>query len=315
MKRKAIIISISGKSLTKKEKKLISSQKPWGIILFKRNLSNYRQTKKLIKSIRLTMRDKKFPILIDEEGGKVCRLSNFFDNSPYSQKFFGDLYIKDDKFAVSVYKNYIFSICSVLKNLGININTVPVLDITYKKTHQIIGSRSYSNHLNVVKKLGSLCVKNYKNNKIANVIKHIPGHGRARSDSHKTLPVIRDGYKKLKNSDFNCFKGTKAYFGMTAHIIYKNIDNKNPATHSPSIINRIIRKEIGFKGVLISDDIAMRALKHDIVTNAKKSLKAGCNLVLYCSGNYKESFKLLKEMPLMDKFTAKKTSEFYKFLS
>ena len=120
--------------------------------------------------------------------------------------------------------------------------------------------------------------------------------------------------KSPPNALRNCFKGTKAYFGMTAHIIYKNIDNKNPATHSPSIINRIIRKEIGFKGVLISDDIAMRALKHDIVTNAKKSLKAGCNLVLYCSGNYKESFKLLKEMPLMDKFTAKKTSEFYKFL-
>ena len=162
--------------------------------------------------------------------------------------------------------------------------------------------------------MGSLCTKIYKKNKIATVIKHIPGHGRARSDSHLNLPVVNESYKKLNKLDFECFRGIQSYFAMTAHILFKSIDNKNPATHSKTIIN-IIRKKIGFKGIIISDDISMKALKYDIVTNAKKSIEAGCNLALYCSGNYNDSLKLLKEMPLIDKFTIKKTSEFYNFLS
>ncbi len=315
MRRKAVIISILGKFLSKREKKLIKSEKPWGLILFKRNISTLDQTKKLIKSIRGITKDKKFPILIDEEGGKVCRLSNFFDNSVYSQKFFGDLYTKKKFFASSIYKKYIFSVCSIFKYLGININTVPVLDIFKKNTHKIIGDRSYSNRLNIVKELGSLCVRSYKENGIATVIKHIPGHGSSLSDSHLVLPIVKNSHKNLKRLDFNCFKGIKSHFAMTAHILYKDIDSKNVATHSKNIIKKIVRKEIGFKGIIISDDISMGALKHDIVTNAKKSLEAGCNLVLYCSGNYKESLKLLRQMPLIDKFTSKKTSEFYKFLS
>ena len=315
MKRKAIIISISGKSLSKKEKKLIKNEKPWGIILFKRNISNFKQTKKLIKTIRNVIDDKKFPILIDEEGGKVSRLSNFFDNSAYSQNFFGKIYKKNKKFTTFIYKNYIFSLCSILKELGININTVPVLDISKKNTHKIIGNRSYSNNKNIVKKLGSLCEEIYKKNKIATVIKHIPGHGSSLSDSHLTLPIVTNSYKSLKKLDFYCFKGAKSRFAMTAHILYKNLDKKNVATHSKTVIKNIVRQKIGFKGIIISDDISMKALKYDIVTNALKSLKAGCNLALYCSGKYKDSLKLLKQMPLIDKFTIKKTSEFYKFLS
>ena len=315
MKRKAIIISISGTKLAKKEEKLIKREKPWGLILFKRNISNFNQTKRLIKSIRVAIGDKKFPILIDEEGGKVSRLSNFFDNSAYSQKFFGNLYNKNKNFALSIYTNYIFSICSIFRELGININTVPMLDIYSRNTHKIIRERSYSKHPNVIKTLGFLCTKIYKKNKIATVMKHIPGHGRATTDSHFVLPVIKDSYKKLGKTDFSCFKGIKSQFAMTAHILYKEIDNQNPATHSKTIIREVIRKKIGFKGILISDDISMKALKNDIITNAKRSLESGCNLALYCSGNYKDSLKLLKEMPLIDRFTLKKTSEFYKFLS
>ena len=315
MKRKAIITSISGKTLSAREKRLIGTEKPWGLILFKRNISTLEQTRKLTKSIRTLMKDKNFPILIDEEGGRVSRLSNFFDNTAYSQKFFGNLYNKNKKFSMFVYENYMFSICSIFRKLGININTVPVLDILKKNTHKIISDRSYSNRINIVKELGALCEKVYKKNKIATVVKHIPGHGSSLSDSHLTLPIVKDSYTKLKKLDFACFRGTKSHFAMTAHILYKKIDNKNPATHSKTIIKNIIRKKIGFNGILISDDISMKALKHDIVTNAKKSLEAGCNLVLYCSGNYEESKKLLKQMPLMDRFTSKKTSEFYKFLS
>ena len=110
------------------------------------------------------------------------------------------------------------------------------------------------------------------------------------------------------------FQNQGLIFCNDAHILYRNIDRENCATHSKKIINEIIRKKIGFKGILISDDLSMKALKFDIINNAKKSLQAGCNLVLYCSGNIKISSKLLKNMPLIDKFTQKKTSQFYKFL-
>ena len=315
MIRRAIITSISGKILTSREKKLIVETKPWGVILFKRNIESFHQTKKLITNIRKAIKDKKYPILIDEEGGNVCRLSNLIDNKIYSQKFFGDLYKVNKSLAVSLYKHYIFSLSNILKSLGININTVPVLDIFKKKTNKIIGSRSYSFDKETIKYLGFLCVDTYKKNKIGTVIKHLPGHGSAQSDSHKRLPFVKDSYSSLEKNDFNSFYKMNSYFAMTAHILYKYLDTKNVSTHSKFIIQNIIRKKIGFKGILLSDDISMKALKYDLLNNALKSLDAGCNLVLYCAGNYEDSENLLNKIPLIDSFTAKKTSEFYKFLS
>tara|TARA_B100000700_G_scaffold259299_1_gene294019 strand:+ start:1000 stop:1947 length:948 start_codon:yes stop_codon:yes gene_type:complete len=315
MKRKSIIISISGYSLKKKEKELIKKEKPWGLILFRRNIKSIKQTKKLITNIRKSINDKKFPILIDEEGGRVCRLSNFLDNRPYSQRFFGKLYQKDKKFGVETYENYLFSICQVFKKLGININTVPVMDIIKKNTHKIIGDRAYSNDIKTIKSLATICSKVYQKNKIATVIKHIPGHGSSSSDSHIKMPIVNHSYQILSKNDFKCFKNINSHFAMTAHILFKKIDPNNVVTHSKKIIEKIIRKKIGFKGIIISDDISMKALRFDILKNASKSLAAGCNLVLYCGGIYSESAKLLRATPFIDKFTAKKTSEFYKFLS
>ena len=314
MKRKALIASISGTILSKKESNLFKTYKPWGIILFKRNIKNFDQTKKLIKSIKYIFNDKNYPILIDEEGGTVCRLTSLLDNKPYSQNFFGKLYKKNKKLGFSIYDNYIYSLSSVLKKLGININTVPVLDILKKNTHKIIISRTYSSNIKIIKTLGKLCIRSYKKNKIGTVIKHIPGHWSASSDSHKTLPIVRKNQKNLNKSDFKCFKGMKSHFAMTAHILFSHIDSKNSVTHSSNLIKKIIRKQIGFRGILISDDISMKALKYDLVENAKRSLSAGCNLTLYCSGKYHESKRLLKELPLIDSFTIKKTSQFYKFL-
>ena len=161
---------------------------------------------------------------------------------------------------------------------------------------------------------GKVCIQQYKKNKIATVVKHIPGHGCASADSHKNLPKVNLTYKELNNYDFFPFKKSKSMFAMTAHIMYGKIDSKNAATLSKKIISRIIRKKIGFNGILISDDISMKALKFDLLTNAKRSLSAGCNIVLYCAGNFKDTARLIKEVPYIDKFTAKKTSEFYKFL-
>ena len=315
MKRKAIIISISGKNLSIKEKKLIKKERPWGLILFKRNISNFNQTKRLIENIRKSMKDKNFPILIDEEGGKVCRLSSFLKNTQFSQNFFGDMYHNNKKISASIYKYYIYSLCEIFKLLGININTVPVLDLLKKNTSSIIGRRAYSKNKTVIKALGKICIDSYKKNKIGTMMKHIPGHGSASSDSHLKLPIVNNTRKNLTKNDFSCFSNMNAQFAMTAHIKYSKLDNEFVATHSKIIIKEIIRKKIKFKGILVSDDISMKALKYDLIKNANYSLKAGCNLVLYCAGKIKETSKLLKAMPLIDNFTVKKTSEFYKFLS
>ena len=313
MKKKAIIISIKGYQLTQKERMLLEKEKPWGLILFKRNIQSLKQLKRLIKKIRKFSQDKKFPIMIDEEGPSVSRLNNIIDNN-ISQKFFGDLYSVNPELSLYFYSKYLKKIIKTLKQIGININTVPVLDVIRKNTSKIIGNRSFSKDPKVVKLLGKKCVAEYESNNIATVIKHVPGHGCASIDSHLQMPKVHSSFKNLNNYDFLPFKSNKSLFAMTAHILYLNIDKKNVATFSKKIISKIIRKKIGFKGILISDDISMKALKYDLIINAKKSLSAGCNLVLYCAGNYRDSIKLIKELPFIDNFTAKKTSEFYKFL-
>ncbi len=316
MKRKAIIIGLSGKFLTNNEKKILRLKvKPWGIILFKRNINSYKQIKNFIKSIRKITKDRNYPILIDEEGGSVSRLSKIMDLSKFSQNFFGDLYEKNKNLGEYLYKDYINQLSKVLKDLKININTVPVLDTQYKSTNNFLTTRIYSKKIKTIKRLGNICVNEYKKNKIATTIKHIPGHGLSKVDSHKKLPIVNKNLNYLMNYDFNCFKNINSLFAMTAHVLYKKLDKYNCATHSKLIIDKIIRKKINFKGIIISDDICMKALKKDLVSNAIKSIEAGCNIVLHCSGKYQEIRKLVKILPEIDDFTKKKTSEFYKFLS
>ena len=200
------------------------------------------------------------------------------------------------------------------ENIGININSIPVLDVLRSNSSKIIGDRSFSKDKHIVRELGIKTVNYLQKNKISSIIKHIPGHGATKTDSHKKMPVVSLSTKKLNEIDFFPFKSSKAKLAMTAHILYSKIDKKNVATFSKKIISDVIRKKLKFKGILISDDISMKALKYDLLTNAKKSINAGCNLVLYCAGNTKDNFKLIKSLPYIDKFTLKKTSELYKFL-
>tara|TARA_E500000178_G_scaffold348921_1_gene404885 strand:+ start:597 stop:1541 length:945 start_codon:yes stop_codon:yes gene_type:complete len=313
MKRKAIIISIKGTKLTAKEKYLLTKEKPWGVILFKRNIKSINQIKNLIITIKGLVKIKNFPIIIDEEGSNVSRLRNIFSHN-FNSQFFGNLYKKDKSLSLHLLKHYIYSLSKILKDLGININSIPVLDISRTNTNKIIGNRSFSNNKMIVKDLGAFTIRHLHSNKIIGIIKHIPGHGASKSDSHKKTPNVKINFQKLNQLDFYPFKYSKAKIAMTAHILYSQLDKKNVTTFSKKIINNIIRKKIGFKGILISDDISMKALKYSLVENAKKSLKAGCNLVLYCSGNIHDNFKLIKSVPYIDKFTSKKTSEIYKFL-
>ena len=313
MKRKAIIVSIKGTKLSRLEKILFTKEKPWGVILFKRNLKTTQQIKKLTSQIRNITKDKRFPVMIDEEGENVSRLSDIIQHN-FSANFFGNIMKIDRNLGSRFTKHYVNSLCKILKYLGINLNTIPVLDVLRTKTNKIIGNRSFSKDKKIVKRLGELTIKYLHSNKILGVIKHIPGHGFAHSDSHKRLPKVSLSLNKLNQIDFFPFKSSKAKLAMTAHILYSQIDKQNPATLSKKIVKNIIRKKLRFNGILISDDISMKALKYDLLTNARKSLEAGCNLVLYCSGNTNDNFKLIRSLPYIDKFTSKKTSEFYKFL-
>ena len=313
MKKKAIIISLKGSKLSRKEKILLSKENPWGLILFKRNIKSLKQIKELIKKIRILTKDNRFPILVDEEGSSVSRLRNLIDHN-FSANFFGNLYRINKSLSINLYKTYLNLLCKKLKIIGININTIPVLDVLEKKTSKVIGIRSFSNNPKTVKIFGKITINQCSMNKIIGVIKHIPGHGCATSDSHYKLPKINTSYKNLNTKDFYPFKINSAKLAMTAHILYKKIDKKNVATFSKKIINEVIRKKIGFKGILMSDNISMKALKFDLVTNAKRSLDAGCNLVLYCAGNIRENLRLIKSVPYIDSFTSKKTSEIYKIL-
>ena len=314
MNRKAAIISIKGTNLTSSEISLLKKEKPWGVILFKRNIVSFDQTKSLIKKIRKCIGDPLYPILIDEEGGEVSRLSNLFSTREYSQSFFGKLFENNKRKGKLIYKYYLETICNILIDLGININTIPVLDLLQKKTHKIIRTRSFSNKHDTIKSLGNFCISYLKKKKIASVTKHVPGHGCSNTDSHLKLPIVLKKSKRLQKEDFALFQNLNSHFIMTAHILYKDVDKKNLATFSQYIINKIIRKKLNFKGIIISDDISMKALSKNLSFNAERALNAGCNLVLYCNGDIKQSKKLLKNIRSIDKHTLKKTYQFYNFL-
>jgi len=307
-KRRCFISGIKGTKLNKKEIFFLKKYKPWGIILFSRNIKSILQTQKLTFEIKKIFKDKNYPILIDEEGGKVSRLNKFIDNSIFSAEFFCNLYTKDKKKFNIYYNIYVKQISYLLNFLGININTVPVLDVRRKITNNVIGNRSFSSNSLLVSKLGKICINKFHQNHIATIIKHIPGHGLSRDDSHKKLPIVEHNIKLLDKVDFFPFKKQNAFLAMTAHIIYSSIDPKNPATHSKKIIN-IIRKKIAFKNIIISDDISMKALKYSISKNTTQAFNAGCNLVLHCNGNYKEMLTVAKNSPLLSDFVIKKTSQ------
>ena len=312
--RKSFICGIRGAKLSKNEHKFLKKNKPWGVILFQRNIININQANKLTKSIKNIFKDPYYPILIDEEGGRVSRLKNIVDNSIFSGEYFGKLYNKN-KFKFNLYyKVYIEQISYVLRLIGVNINTVPVLDLKRTFSHNVIGDRSYSSNKKIINKIGNFTIEQFKLNRIGSVIKHIPGHGLSRKDTHLKLPYINNKLSYLLKNDFSIFKNKRSMFAMTAHIVFKSLDNDECVTHSKKCIS-FIRKKIGFKNLIITDDISMKALKYSFKKNIIKAYKSGCNLVLHCNGNLREMNDLAKISPKVNSFIIKKTSEFYKLLS
>ena len=312
--RRSFIVGIKSTKLSNKEKIFLKRYKPWGVILFARNIKNINQTFKLTSSIRKIFNDKNYPILIDQEGGRVNRLRNIISFDNLTSEFFGQLYVKSYKEFEIYYRLFIDKTSYLLKLIGVNLNTSPVLDLRVKGASNIIGDRSFSKDPKIVSKIGDYCISFFHKNKIGTVIKHIPGHGLASVDSHNFTPLINKDNKYLAKNDFKSFKNKKTLFAMTAHIIFKKIDEKNPVTHSKKLI-KLIRNKIGFKNILISDDLSMKSLKGNLKENAIKAFNAGCNLVLHCNGNLKEMEIVGKESPIINQFIHKKTSQFYRIIS
>jgi len=312
--RKAFIVGIKSIKLSNNEKFFLKKHRPWGVILFLRNVKSIKQTKKLTDSIRKIFNDKNYPILVDQEGGRVNRLSNIISFDNLTSEYFGNLYEKNKVKLNITYKLFVDKTSYLLKLIGANINTVPVLDIRAKGSSNIIGDRSFSKNKNTVSKMGDLCIKLFHENSIGTIIKHIPGHGLAKVDSHNFKPIVKKSLKHLKDYDFFTFKNKKSFFAMTAHVVYEKLDNINTATHSKKIIN-YIRNKIGFKNILISDDLSMKSLKGDLKSNIVKTFSAGCNIALHCNGNFNEMKIVAENSPLISTFIIKKTSQFYKILS
>ena len=312
--RKAFIVGLKSHKLSNNEKIFLKKHKPWGIILFSRNIKSINQTKTLTDDIKKIFKDKNYPILIDQEGGRVNRLNKIISFDNLTSEYFGGLYEKNRKNFNIFYKLFVDKTSYLLKLIGSNINTVPILDLRVKGASNIIGDRSFSKNRNTVSKIGDLCIKLFHKNSIGTVIKHIPGHGLAKVDSHNFTPIVKKSLKFLEKNDFYPFKNKACHFAMTAHVIYEKLDKHNTVTHSKKVI-QYIRKKIGFKNILISDDLSMKGLKEDMKTKTIKAFKAGCNIVLHCNGNQKEMMIVANNTPLISNFIIKKTSQFYKILS
>jgi len=312
--RRSFIVGIKSLKLSSNEKYFLKKFKPWGVILFSRNIRNIKQTFELTSSIRAIFNDKKYPILIDQEGGRVNRLGKIISFNNLTSEFFGNKFKKNFREFNLYYKLFIDKTSYLLKSIGINVNTSPVLDLRIKGASNVIGDRAFSKDPKVVSKIGDYCIDYYHQNEIGTVIKHIPGHGLANVDSHHFTPIVKKKLSYLLKKDFLAFKNKKAFFAMTGHIIFSKIDKENTVTHSKKLI-RLIRAKIKFNNIIISDDLSMKSLKSSLEENTIKTFKAGCNLALHCNGNLNEMTTVGKNSPIINKFIIKKTSQFYKILS
>jgi beta-N-acetylhexosaminidase len=285
----AAILGCAGTTLTAEEAAFFRDVKPWGFILFKRNIADPNQVRALTAALRETVGRADAPILIDQEGGRVARLG-----APHWKKYppgaaYGALVANDPLVAREVTRLGARLIAHDLLDLGINVDCVPVLDVPDPQGHEIIGDRAYGDTPEQVATLGRAAAEGLLAGGVLPIIKHIPGHGRAMADSHLELPVVKAKLAELDARDFAPFRVLSDMpMAMTAHVVYTAIDRRNPATTSRKAIKKIIRESIGFDGLLMSDDLSMKALSGDFRQRAKDSLSAGCDVVLHCNGDMAE---------------------------
>ncbi len=295
---RAFISGCEGASLTAAERAFFRDARPCGLILFRRNCQDPDQIRGLISDFRGSLGSEKPFVLIDQEGGRVQRLVPPRWRRYPPGRFFGALYAREPETGLEAARLGARLIARDLAELGITVNCAPVLDVPVPGAHDIIGDRAYGEAADQVAALGRAVAEGYLEGGVLPVIKHIPGHGRAFADSHLSLPVIEASRAELEGTDFAAFRALADMpLGMTAHILIPEIDAARPASASPTIIQGVIREVIGFDGLLMCDDIGMRALSGSVEERARAVLEAGCDVVLHCSGNFAEMEAVARVTP------------------
>jgi beta-N-acetylhexosaminidase len=276
------IFGCEGSIITPKECAFFRKSQPFGFILFARNLDNINQINSLCQSLR-DATGRYVPIMVDQEGGRVARLGE-----PHWFEFPRAL---DQSKNINAERLFWLRGRLIAENLrlsGIDVNCAPLGDIAKSDTHPFLNNRCYGTNRSTVVANAHAFNLGQRHGGVSGVLKHFPGHGRAKLDSHVSLPKIITDRSVLEETDFQVFNSLQNFdMGMTAHVIYTDIDPENSATHS-NIINKVIRNNIGFRGLLMTDDISMNALQNDLITRSKKAFSAGCDVVLHCNGKLEE---------------------------
>jgi beta-N-acetylhexosaminidase len=284
----AVIYGCAGTALSRDEKSFFAEARPAGFILFERNCENPDQVRGLVDDLRNCIGHGQAPILIDQEGGRVQRLKPPHWRDAPAAAVFKALAGLDWGLGVEAARLGAQLIAAELIDLGITVNCAPVLDVPSPDSHAIIGDRAFGDDPATVSALGLATAEGFLSMGVLPVIKHIPGHGRARADSHHDLPLVDAATADLEAIDFPPFRALAHMpWAMTAHVVYGALD-ETVATTSARVIRDTIRGAIGFDGVLVSDDLSMQALAGSMRDRAATALAAGCDLVLHCCGDMAE---------------------------
>ncbi len=297
---RAAIFGCQGHRLTEDERAFFARVNPLGFILFKRNVNDPDQVRALVAEMRETVDDSNTPVLIDQEGGRVQRLGppHWPDRPPAAA--FARQARHDPAAAAEDLGGTARAIGYDLADLGITVDCWPVLDLPQADADPVIGDRALGTTPEMIAELGRVVIDGLAAAGVSPVIKHLPGHGRATVDSHETLPRVETDRETLRRTDFRPFLALNdVLWGMTAHVVYDAVDPARCATFSPAVIDGVIRGEIGFGGLLVSDDLSMGALSGDFAGRTRRSLEAGCDVVLHCNGDMAEMMAVARDLPAM----------------
>ncbi len=286
---KPVIFGCAGPTLTDAERAFFAKEQPAGFILFARNIVSQQQLLALTTDLKLCVDRSDLLILIDQEGGRVQRMTRPNWRALPSMMTYGNVASTNMVLAEQAVKLHCQLVADDLRRAGINVNCLPLLDVPAPEGDEIIGDRAFSEDAGVVAHLGRVAHDTLLASGVLPVIKHLPGHGRATVDSHLALPHVSTDFETLAETDFKPFASlADSPLGMTAHIIFEAIDSENVATQSKVVIDRVIRQHIGFGGLLMTDDLSMKALVGGMGERAQKAIEAGCDLILHCNGEMDE---------------------------
>jgi beta-N-acetylhexosaminidase len=298
MNTRAFITGVSGPELTAAEREFIRAARPWGFILFKRNIETPAQVILLIAELRKEIGVPDAPVLIDQEGGLVQRLGPPHWPVYPPGAVFGALYDIDRALGLSAARLSARLIAADLIDLGVTVNCLPLADVPVAGADAVIGNRAYGIEPAKVAAIARAVTEGLQQGGILPVLKHIPGHGRAAADTHFRLPVVDTSRPELERTDFAAFQPLADLpMAMTAHVVFSALDPAHPATTSATIIHQVIRGVIGFQGLLMSDDVSMNALAGSIAERTRAILAAGCDMVLHCNGKLDEMREVARETP------------------